>query len=186
MRSDKDTRGGSTGRRENSCEKFFLEKGDSWNEARSLCRHPLPLDYYWVSPKSISLNNIQVLLWLWWLFHWGVNDLLLFMLQHGRPGNRPDKHRVSLGYSSLLLPSITSVPSGVPLLLCSSATLSITRKNQNKKHRWSLIYVCVECGCLLSLGETSLHKAFASHNWARGPLSSHRTCFLFFQHFNEE
>lgn len=145
MGSDKDTQRGTAGRRENSCEKFFLEKGDSWNEARSLCRHPPPLDYYWVSPKSISLNNIQVLLWLWWLFHWGVNDLLLFMLQHGRPGNRPDKHRVSLGYSSLHLPSITSVPSGVPLLLCSSATLSITRKNQkNTVGLWSM--------CALNVG----------------------------------
>lgn len=130
MRSDKDTLGGSTGRRENSCEKLYWRKVTHETKPEACAATPLPLDYYWVSPKSISLNNIQVLLWLWWLFHWGVNDLLLFMLQHGRPGNRPDKHRVSLGYSSLLLPSITSVPSGVPLLLCSSATFSITRKNK--------------------------------------------------------
>ena len=77
------------------------------------------------------------------------------MLQHGRPGNRPDKHHVSLGYSSLPLPSITWAPPGdpppPPHMLRSCVAFDITRK-----HYRALICVCVcvcvcvDCGCLLS------------------------------------
>lgn len=185
MRSDKDTRGGSAGRRENSCEKFFLEKGDSWNAARSLCRHPLPLDYYWVSPKSISLNNIQVLLWLWWLFHWGVNDLLLFMLQHGRPGNRPDS------LSPWAIPLSFSPPSQASHQesRCSSVHLPPwaspeKTKTKNTVGLWSM--------CALNVGVFSpwVRPPYIKRSLPtteRGGLLAHTEhAFSFFQHFNEE
>lgn len=44
--------------------------GERWRMKQS--DKPPQVDYYWVSPKSISPNNIQVLLWLWWLFFTGV------------------------------------------------------------------------------------------------------------------
>lgn len=67
-------------------------------------------------------------------FHWGVNDLLLFMLQHGRPGNRPDKRHVSLGYSSLSFSpphhlSLIRSPAAPRDMFCASAAFDITRKH---------------------------------------------------------
>ncbi len=72
------------------------------------------------------------------------------MLQHGRPGNRPDKRHVSLGYSSLLLASITWVPSGAPLLLqtCSVHLPPLTSP-QNIVALWSA------CVCVLNVGVSS-------------------------------
>lgn len=78
------------------------------------------------------------------------------MLQHGRPGNRPDKRHVSLGYSSLLLPSITWVPSGAPLLLqtCSVHPPPLTSP-ENIVALWSA------CVCVLNVG--------VSPPWVRPP-----------------
>lgn len=84
--------------------------------------------------------------------------MLLFMLQHGRPGNRPDKHHVSLGYSpppthhhlrriSQIATAFSSKKKKKTCTICSPTLLSITCK-----HGWSLIcvqvFMRVVPGCL--------------------------------------
>lgn len=98
------------------------------------------------------------------------------MLQHGRPGNRPDKHYISLGYSSPLLPLHHLSPTGSPAAFLTHALFLQHILRHLKTPLLSDLCVCLHA---LNPGVSSLHgwdpppsvNRYSSphHNWAGGP-----------------
>lgn len=126
---DKDREG--AGRRERVEENSRLrQRKAELKEGRCLKQSDKPpqVDSYWVSPSPLAQITSRCVCGYGGFIHWGVNDLLLFLLQHRRPGNRPDELRISLGYSAaLVLPCITRVPPGAQFR--SSAAFDIALKD---------------------------------------------------------
>ena len=103
---------------------------------------PPQVDYYWVSPESISPNNIQVLLWLWWLFSLGCKRPAPFHAPTREAGKQARQAPCLLGLflspSPLHHLSPIRSPAAPPDMLCSSAAFDITRKT----------FVCDLCVCV--------------------------------------
>lgn len=145
--------------------------------------NPPWVDYCSVSPKSISPNNIQVLLWLWWLFQQGVNDWILFMIQHGRPGNGPDERRTSLGCSRTLQASHQDPRCSCGCVHLPPPPLSVTWKHTAAL--WSMcVLLWVSSPPVWDLPPSTITTPFPQQSGVGGG-GSHQTCFLLHQ-VNEE
>lgn len=142
MRGRKEKEGGDKDRETLGAgteEKMKGVLGERWHKKQS--DKPPQVDCYWVSLESISLNNIQVLLWLWWLFSLGCKRPAPFHAPTREAGKQARHPCVSLGYSSpspLHHLSPTRNPVASQDMFCSSTAFDITWKTP-----FSLVCMCV-------------------------------------------
>ena len=128
--------------------------GERWRKKQS--DKPPQVDYYWVSPKSISPNNIQVLPWIWWPFSLGCKRPAPFHAPTREAGKQARQASCLLRLFLSPSPLHHLSPTRRPAASSTHAPLMCCLWHHQKTLSCSdlcvcvCVCVCVDCGCLLS------------------------------------
>ena len=123
--------------------------GERWRKKQS--DKPPQVDYYWVSPKSISPNNIQVLPWIWWPFSLGCKRPAPFHAPTREAGKQARQASCLLRLFLSPSPLHHLSPTRRPAASSTHAPLMCCLWHHQKTLSCSDLCVCV-CVCVLTVG----------------------------------